>query len=122
MPILLAFLAGWPWTLLRGAWSALLDAAKTPLGAALIAGCLAYAVGHHEGWTQSEAKHAHAAEIARAVAEARAEVDRETARAEGLRLSADAAARAAHLQEITDAPLPQPRPGEPCGLDTRRLR
>lgn len=122
MLAVLSFLGGWLLAILRAAVSALVEAAKTPLGAAAITIAVVYPLGHHAGWSESEARHARAAEMARAVAEARTESDRETARAEQQSLTASAAARAAILEEITHAPLPQPRPGEPCLFDARRLR
>jgi len=122
LSLALSALGGWPLALIRGLWSALLDAARTPLGAAAIAGCVAWMIGHHAGWSESEAVHARAAAEARLAAEIRTKADRETARADGERLAASAAEREVRLQEIVHDPLPRPRPGGDCTLDTRRLR
>lgn len=113
----LAFLGGWPLALLRAAWSALLEAVKTPLGAAVVTGLVLWPIAHHAGYAESEARHAAIAERARIEAAARTESDREIAREQDRGLAYMAAVNARLFEEIRHAPLPQPRPDGRCIVD-----
>lgn len=122
LSLALSALGAWPLALLRGAWSALLEAVRTPVGAAVVAALIAWPIADHRGAARVEARHTAATERARIAAEARTEVDREAAIGWSRTLAARAEARAVILEEITHAPLPSPRPGGNCTLDPRRLR
>ena len=114
-------LGGWPLALAKGAWSALVEMVKTPIGAAVVAGLVCLWIGDHRGADRVETRHAAAAEHARIIAAARSEADAEIARETGRGLALSRRSIDLALEEIRNAPLPAPRPGDACVIDASRV-
>lgn len=117
-----ARLGGLPFMALRGLSAMLWAAIKTPVGAGVLALSLGLVVGEMRGAARIEARHRQAEAVAAARRDAYAAADRRDAKADAAQLATAASDRRRAFEEMSDVPLPVPRPGDRGIFDGRRLR
>lgn len=117
-----ARLGGWPLTVLRVLAAMLWAAIRTPVGAGVLALSLGLVVGEMRGAARIEARHRQAEAVAAARRDALAAADRRDAKADAAQLAIAAGERRRAFEEMSDVPLPVPRPGDRGVYDGRRLR